>query len=1721
MKRDKRFCRVVRNHPLTDLEAIEDDLLHNEVHEDQHALLKKMHKVHRMKAHAQFLLMFIAMWLLLGVPGATEATGQANANPFAQPYQNLDPSMIPSGLLHNRSPWYHNAFDYDTLSHTWQLNHDWKHSPYLLNHGVIETPAQRFLHLYKEMLFAQIHDSVIPNPILFQEAWDKGSADFDVPISLMLLDFHHLPEDAIVGGKVWFDTLSGTFGPYPDTLWMPDTLVLPDTTFVSDSAYFLTFPNPDSLLESAFQRVQLSAMMMKNDLIFAEGTTISILFGIPEYLAIHNLDTLPDLLADFDDGLGFRQVLWGSGVQVVYNLPAYPRIHELAIRLSIPGQRPDIVLVAKLTVVVNAVLPDMEISTNDLPIGCEILPGSTAAEGRLSIRYADPLQPVIQKPVLFVEGFETALHPYGDITFMNIMNELMPSLGFPEVEELPLLFDSLQALGYDLIFLDFINSRDSLERNTLAIVRAIEWINEELHKNGSNEKLVIASASMGGVITRYALRLMELNNCCHNTRLWISFDSPHQGANIPVGVQHLVEYAATTSAAWKGVSWPLSWVTGLLGLEIDLKAPSVELLHEKVLNSPAARTMLIQHVEPNATTQHLQFYETLNKVGYPQYCRKIALINGSERGVKHQLDDPHGRIMGTGVERELPESWKIRAFGLNYPSLLNYFPRNKAPFQVAFSVVLSEEEPYVFGRNDWLASIETLNNITITTGVGTGINMALGGAAIAAAANMNLPLVACLEGSMIVNKCIHNKWMQKHHTTPPSVVVQNNGLLPLSTAPGGLNDALKKLGGSMDGSITAYSQKFSFIPSISALDVKNLALDGDIESSYIADFETTTPFDAYWAPRRIETNEEVEENELHVEVSVDNRSWIIDHIENEYLLRQPNGQYNWELLSKFNFSRPGLTTDIIYVNQPYHNVLYSADVLSGGELLVNAFLNVGSSNSQVYPRPGGFFRLVANGDPCDPAVVRVKDGGLFSLGDPVFHNTAEVVFSPNTTLELFPGSMLDLHGESRLVIADGATLIVHPGANVVLHHQESVLEIQGRLVLVDGAQLSVNGPGYIRYNAPMTATNYQSYFSVGSQAGIELLGAGPSDRKLQIASDTWFPHNLPVTIHQGGVTLEENVSLFVTSPIHLENVWVRAEDTATFYGALVVYGQKGMVFRNSSFTHGETGLKGNLSVGGSPMILDGCVFRNNITGLHTVDEKVQLLNTGFYNNHQNGWFAENMSGYSKVERSHFSGNGNAGIHFSGQLTSGLLIRGSVIENNHDGVIMSDGTLQAQCSEFTNNTHAGLFARHNARILLGNQSKNRFTGNYIGLALDRALELDLYNGHLLFSGNNHYVIGELLPNLYFELNTPLPVFDLSGNHMPVLFNAIPVHLYIQHPITETPMSFPLFIDNMVHYGLTACTHLQPSLNEHLIAPIMDLHGASVIQGGKYHNHLFTYALYHAASMVSCDEYTGNDTAAIAALSDLLLNLPISLNESEQQGADYALHLMTLALGNAIELGLINPARGLNGESVDEYVDMIAQRVQEKVDDVDAMELYAAEMEARYALMKAQMYRVAEHYDHALAILENRQLFSGTPLISDAEYWRCVCEVEQLLLKDSLDQSAFHHEMDSCSLHLNNARRRPFMPLYGEYVPQYTSRNLNVKKVYPNPANRRVVVEFTQNVPYFEAELTDPSGRSLMHLTRQMVGARAGLDLPPLPRGVYVLKVRTPDDVSFHKIMINQQ
>ncbi|MDG5492856.1 T9SS type A sorting domain-containing protein [Psychroserpens sp. SPM9] len=282
--------------------------------------------------------------------------------------------------------------------------------------------------------------------------------------------------------------------------------------------------------------------------------------------------------------------------------------------------------------------------------------------------FLDTESGVLDKPIILLDGFDPA--DGRDITGIYDLLDYTGSGGDQN------LADLVRAEGFDVVILNFpvyfrlsdntllnfddatdVNADtvideadypgstlvdggvDFIERNAMLLVDLINTLNAD--KVG-DEELVIIGPSMGGLISRYALNYMEheqANNGGpdHETRLWMSFDAPHLGANIPLGFQHQFNYLAN-------------------GLGDGVNIEELQPVVNGLLKSPAARQLLVDHFEthlengslflfdatkvlPEAHPYRTTFDTNINNLsptGYPQNTRNVAIINGSGIGTPFQ-----------------------------------------------------------------------------------------------------------------------------------------------------------------------------------------------------------------------------------------------------------------------------------------------------------------------------------------------------------------------------------------------------------------------------------------------------------------------------------------------------------------------------------------------------------------------------------------------------------------------------------------------------------------------------------------------------------------------------------------------------------------------------------------------------------------------------------------------------------------------------------------------------------------------------------------------------------------------------------------------------------------------------------------------------------------------------------------------------------------------------
>ncbi len=260
------------------------------------------------------------------------------------------------------------------------------------------------------------------------------------------------------------------------------------------------------------------------------------------------------------------------------------------------------------------------------------------AEGDYTIDYSvNNTTHTIKKPLIIVSGFDVdATDKYTGATYVSFVdNNMNLDLNSNPYTTIPFNGTSGMdnAYSYDIIYLHWHNGTDYIERNAYLLETLINWVNAN---KTSSEPNVIIGLSMGGLVARYALRDMELNEISHQTRLFISHDCPYWGANVPPAYQAMVQLIAPWQVMNTTSSFPYITLTWR-----DLAPEAKDGL--TIFNSPAAQEMLLQRYNLNKSyygdyslirdsAAHTAFYNSLNSMGWPQNCRNIVLSDGSCNG---------------------------------------------------------------------------------------------------------------------------------------------------------------------------------------------------------------------------------------------------------------------------------------------------------------------------------------------------------------------------------------------------------------------------------------------------------------------------------------------------------------------------------------------------------------------------------------------------------------------------------------------------------------------------------------------------------------------------------------------------------------------------------------------------------------------------------------------------------------------------------------------------------------------------------------------------------------------------------------------------------------------------------------------------------------------------------------------------------------------------------
>ncbi|MFD7964344.1 esterase/lipase family protein [Streptomyces zaomyceticus] len=171
----------------------------------------------------------------------------------------------------------------------------------------------------------------------------------------------------------------------------------------------------------------------------------------------------------------------------------------------------------------------------------------------------------------------------------------------------------LRARGRTLVLVGFDERSESILTNAETLTAAILRTSAE---QLDDARLMVGGFSMGGIVARYALAKMETQRIDHRTGVYVSFDSPHRGGWVPIGLQAFAHYLAKT------------------GDDTYLQQ----------ISSAASQQMLWRYLDaldgtPAESPLRTRFKEQLQKVGsWPQIPRLIGVSSGRGDGVGNGVE---------------------------------------------------------------------------------------------------------------------------------------------------------------------------------------------------------------------------------------------------------------------------------------------------------------------------------------------------------------------------------------------------------------------------------------------------------------------------------------------------------------------------------------------------------------------------------------------------------------------------------------------------------------------------------------------------------------------------------------------------------------------------------------------------------------------------------------------------------------------------------------------------------------------------------------------------------------------------------------------------------------------------------------------------------------------------------------------------------------------------
>ncbi|MGB0176275.1 MAG: esterase/lipase family protein [Owenweeksia sp.] len=446
------------------------------------------------------------------------------------------------------------------------------------NYSTDTNYAQNWYRLYEEMRYMNFDTTALDISDSVYVAANGFGSD-TVVFGFMDYDFYGLKDGALSSNTYFiFDTIADTIGDKPGR---------PDHPFTSNRLFAPSPLIPSSFYSQVTFRIDEDFFFIDSWKFDWEGVTLRI---------------------DYGDGNGFHN--YGNFSNPIHEVVNYGSAGEKVLFFELVQGGSTVATGRAKFKVANATVatpPDDFFTMPGISVG----------------HYEGCEESASRKAVVFVEGIDILdKYPATNRNVSQIYDEMI------DLEQL----DNLRNHGYEFYVIDWENSKRDIRTNAMYLVNFLDWLKCQIP---NNQQFVVIGESMGGLCSQYALKYMESEaymtepifgrEACqpeqmHKTRLFMTFDSPHRGANIPLGVQALYR----------------NFYQGRMGELLGVAGRIFSVVFEDWLASKATRQMLLFHLDATDGNgnyfPHNDFYDFQDEYLRPEFCKVMALSNGSMTG---------------------------------------------------------------------------------------------------------------------------------------------------------------------------------------------------------------------------------------------------------------------------------------------------------------------------------------------------------------------------------------------------------------------------------------------------------------------------------------------------------------------------------------------------------------------------------------------------------------------------------------------------------------------------------------------------------------------------------------------------------------------------------------------------------------------------------------------------------------------------------------------------------------------------------------------------------------------------------------------------------------------------------------------------------------------------------------------------------------------------------